>query len=559
MSDANSFDPWCERVLREGATHYQVLGLNRFEANQHRIRQATQAQYRNVWRHAKGPNAALAQRARVRIHQAAQCLSDATAKETYDRLLRQGLDPTKVPVNVSIAGVDVVSQRVEAADRELTRTLVMGSCAVVAVVALVIWLNAGRAPEVAERQEAAPSVLETPPLEPLPVPQAPEIPTTPVEPVTAAPPAAAPTTPVRKEVAPTAPAQQSGRKAASAAPKAHDLTSREPARPANEQPVQAPVAPPDATGGRPAAEEAPRPLLPNPVLPAAPSILKERISGLRSLALSPDGKRIACGGWDGSVAVFDLGSGAFVNRCEGAADSVYDVAWAPDGARIAAALADGTLLVWNVERGDPPQKLSGHVGPATRVAFTAQGRLISVGDDGALRGWNLETGAVEFQQKGDARWMALAVSASGEQMLTGGRDGSLVLWPGAGLPAAKFKGHHAAVHSVAFVPGTQTCVSASWDGTVRFWNLETLEETRTLSGPASGAVCLAMARDGARLAIGLEDGRVHIWDAKAGRLAETFAAHRQRVAAVVFTPESADVLSAGWDDAVVRSTIRPTR
>jgi WD40 repeat protein len=280
---------------------------------------------------------------------------------------------------------------------------------------------------------------------------------------------------------------------------------------------------------------------------------------LRSLAVSPDGKRVACGGWDGSVAAFDLRSGALVERFEGATDSVYDVAWAPDGARVAAALADGTLLVWSVGRGGPAQKLSGHVGAATRLAFSAPARLISVGDDSALRVWDLETGAVQVQHKGDSRWMALAASTSGEQMLTGGRDGSLVLWSAAGLPTAKLKGHRAAVHSVAFVPGTQTCVSASWDGTVRFWNLETLEETRSLSGPVTGALCLAIARDGARLAIGLDDGRVQVCDLKSGRHAETFAAHRQRVAAVVFMHDSAEVLSAGWDDAVVRSTIRPTR
>ncbi|HEU5439490.1 MAG TPA: hypothetical protein VFU88_09385 [Ktedonobacterales bacterium] len=64
------------------------------------------------------------------------------------------------------------------------------------------------------------------------------------------------------------------------------------------------------------------------------------------VAWSPDGKRIASCGVDGSVQVWDAHTGKSLLTYTGHSDSVERVAWSLDGKRIASASDDGTVQVW---------------------------------------------------------------------------------------------------------------------------------------------------------------------------------------------------------------------
>jgi len=61
---------------------------------------------------------------------------------------------------------------------------------------------------------------------------------------------------------------------------------------------------------------------------------------------SPDSKRIASGGTDGTVQVWNAADGSHVFTYRGHSDVVEAVAWSPDGKRIASASDDNTVQVW---------------------------------------------------------------------------------------------------------------------------------------------------------------------------------------------------------------------
>ena len=65
-----------------------------------------------------------------------------------------------------------------------------------------------------------------------------------------------------------------------------------------------------------------------------------------NVAWSPDGKRIASGGDDNIVHVWDAETGRTLLQYRGHTDNVFKVAWSPDGMLIASAGADDTVQVW---------------------------------------------------------------------------------------------------------------------------------------------------------------------------------------------------------------------
>ena len=72
-----------------------------------------------------------------------------------------------------------------------------------------------------------------------------------------------------------------------------------------------------------------------------------------SAVFSPDGARIATGGWDGTVQLWDAATGKQIWNRPGHFDQVSSVAFSPDGTRIASGGVDSTVRLWDAATGQP--------------------------------------------------------------------------------------------------------------------------------------------------------------------------------------------------------------
>ncbi len=125
-------------------------------------------------------------------------------------------------------------------------------------------------------------------------------------------------------------------------------------------------------------------------------------------------------------------------------------------------------------------------------------------------------------------------------------------------------GHKKEVWGLAFSPSGQSLVSSSDDGTIKFWNLTSGEEQRTLTGHGSLVAAVAYSPDGQLLASAGWDRNVRIWDAKSGAEIATLTGHDGRVRSVAFSPDGRTLVSAGddnhirvWDVATRRAVRLP--
>ncbi len=275
--------------------------------------------------------------------------------------------------------------------------------------------------------------------------------------------------------------------------------------------------------------------------------IRAHLNHAAAVAVSRDGARIATAGWDNAVKVWDIRTGQLALTLAGHTLPVNGVAFSPDGRRIASASGDRAVKTWDVEAAGP-DTLRGH-GSAICAVARADGRIISGSLDGTFKVWEAgkppRTVQAHMPPLG-----ALALSPDGGRIATGGGDGSLKLWDAAtGVPAFTLAGHDGRVECVTFSRDGRLLASGGEE--LKLWDAKSGKEIFTLKGHAEPIRGVAFSRDGRRIASASWDGTVKVWDV-AGKERLTFRGHAGPAAAVAFSPDGKRIVSAGgeakvWD------------
>jgi WD40 repeat protein len=106
-------------------------------------------------------------------------------------------------------------------------------------------------------------------------------------------------------------------------------------------------------------------------------------------------------------------------------------------------------------------------------------------------------------------------------------------------------GHKDAVTATAFLPGGKLFLSASLDGTIRTWSIETGKETRATTVQGAQFVSMALSADGKSLAVGAADGSVRLLDPLTGaQIAAYSMGIKSPDLPLAFSPDS-KMLAAG--------------
>ncbi|MEZ4712871.1 MAG: hypothetical protein R3A44_37125 [Caldilineaceae bacterium] len=111
------------------------------------------------------------------------------------------------------------------------------------------------------------------------------------------------------------------------------------------------------------------------------------------MAVTPDGADHLRIREDGTVKVWERGSGRCVATLEGHGARVLGVAVTPDGAQIISGSDDSTVKVWERGSGRCVATLEGHGARVWGVAVTPDGaQIISGSEDGTVKVWERSSG-----------------------------------------------------------------------------------------------------------------------------------------------------------------------
>ncbi|MES0338088.1 MAG: hypothetical protein SFH39_17230 [Candidatus Magnetobacterium sp. LHC-1] len=154
-----------------------------------------------------------------------------------------------------------------------------------------------------------------------------------------------------------------------------------------------------------------------------------------AVAMSPDGKTIACGGqtawqWDGkaSIYLFDRHSGGLINRISGLPEVIYHLTYSKDGKYLAAALWGGNgIRVFSARDYSQVAEDKNYGSDSYGLDFDPKGRLAVVSWDGYIR---LYDSRFKLQAKGKPpggnRPFSVSFSADGGKLAVGFDDSTKI-------------------------------------------------------------------------------------------------------------------------------------
>ena len=228
---------------------------------------------------------------------------------------------------------------------------------------------------------------------------------------------------------------------------------------------------------------------------------------VKAVAFHPHHPILASGSQDRSIKLWDCQTEQVIQTLVGHSGTVNALAFSLDGQILVSGSSDKTLKLWR--NGECFATLSGHRLAVNALAFSPDGREIaSASTDSTVRIWSLEGKCFQSLTGHTQAVRAVAFSPSG--LLASGGDGPIRLWHLDQGNSRLLSGHPWAVSALLFSSDGQYLVSASWDKTIKIWQVETGEELYALTGHTDSITSIALV-DGL-LASASKDKTVKLWD-----------------------------------------------
>jgi periodic tryptophan protein 2 len=223
------------------------------------------------------------------------------------------------------------------------------------------------------------------------------------------------------------------------------------------------------------------------------------------------------------LLVWEWRSETYVLKQRGHAYGMRCMAYSPDGIVICTGGEDGKIKLWNATSGFCYVTLEkSHTAPITGVTFANHSVVLSSSLDGTVRAHDLHRYRTfrTLTTPTPVQFLNVAVDPSGEIVLAGSTEPfHIYSW---NLQTGKlldvFTGHSGPVSAMAFQSSGGTLASASWDGTVKLWDLYKEKVPTESLQHTSDVVCVACRPDGKEICSGTIGGLLSFWDVEHAKL-----------------------------------------
>ena len=278
------------------------------------------------------------------------------------------------------------------------------------------------------------------------------------------------------------------------------------------------------------------------------------------------GAQAATFGSDRGVTITDINTGKAIRQLDPLPAQTTGIAARHDNQRLAIGTVNGSVAIYNPGSGQLMQTIPGvpdSQSPITCLAYSPDQKLLAVVDQQhrlrfygpATPGQSVEPGQELFlhqQTQSSAPITSLKFTADSRGVWAAQADGQLALWAYASPIQLRQLNHSGSVYSLAFTQDGNTLVSSSADQSIRIWDPQTGQQRFQLRGHTGGVLALALSPDDSLLVSSGEDKTLRLWDVTGGRQLKQLASLNEAMYSVAVHPNGQSLAAAGADRAIHR-------
>lgn len=312
------------------------------------------------------------------------------------------------------------------------------------------------------------------------------------------------------------------------------------------------------------------------------------------LSFSPDCSKLASGDSLGTICIWLTKEKTLKTTLKGHKKFISAICWEPyhlnpDCNKIVSSSKDFTVKIWNVNMGNCIQTFNFHSACVTKVIWSGIGNIYSSSEDKSIKIIN-SNGKYLGSLDGHSHWVnCLSLNTEyvlnnsyhdfsvtnttadssvykerclakfnkiynlhKEILVTGSDDCTIILWKPeiSNKPIKRLPGHQNAINQIQFSPNGLFFISASFDKSIKLWNVISDSCLHTFRGHIASVYVLSWSLDSKLFLSGSKDTTLKVWSIKEKKLIYDLPGHADEIYSIDWSFDGSKVASGGKDKMV---------
>ncbi|QDT10467.1 WD40 repeat domain-containing protein [Planctomycetes bacterium K23_9] len=273
-----------------------------------------------------------------------------------------------------------------------------------------------------------------------------------------------------------------------------------------------------------------------------------------AITADPRGEVLAVSGDDHAIRIVDMESLNVLETLQGHRDLIRTMAFSPDGRKLVSAGNDGQLIVWSRDRDYRIQQRMQGTPALACVTFSPDGRqMAAVGFDNTVFMIGSKAGEQPVFKCDCKDLRTVAYRGDAKVLAVAGRSGDLHLFdPQSGSVAFEGPTHKGRIQDIEFWPGSGQLASVGDDGTAVVFDSKSMKQVNRIQVSTCKLYAVSIL-DRDHIAVAGSDNAIRIVDINEGATVRKLEGHQGSISALAFY--NGRLFSGGFDATLRRWSV----